>query len=375
MGCWPGMPTAACGADAVPPWQVSARGRADRVPARRRHPCGRPRVGPQLHHALSLSAGDLSLGIGGGQAMRRSPDTNVSYVVVKRIGGATLPAHTHPRAAEMDYVVDGVLTLVCGGVSVGARQGRRDASRGGGRHYPRGADASTDAQGARRLPFHGGTRLGRPGDAAVAKQHSRAGRDAGGHVARPWHVAVGGDGVLAGRRLFCVDHAVQSGGARACAGTAGDRMMGGCVVPAALGARSAASAGGDPRRPGRMKGAAVTVFSGLQTTGRHDKGGGWSDDAHGTLANQNRQSRRDPPFSRLSYCGGRPSSCDGNQSMAQPPRLAVLVLQHMRPQRTPRRSHERARRFHKPCPTPPRRRRRRRRLLLKRLHNDKARGV
>jgi len=41
--------------------------------------------------------------------MRRSPDTNVSYVVVKRIGGTTLPAHTHPRAAEMDYVVYGVL--------------------------------------------------------------------------------------------------------------------------------------------------------------------------------------------------------------------------------------------------------------------------
>jgi len=42
-----------------------------------------------------------------------APDIQVSYVAIKLNAGATLPAHTHPRAAEMDFMVYGVLKNSC----------------------------------------------------------------------------------------------------------------------------------------------------------------------------------------------------------------------------------------------------------------------
>ncbi|OSX74727.1 hypothetical protein BU14_0269s0007 [Porphyra umbilicalis] len=63
----------------------------------------------QSTNTLSLPIGNLSLGTVDSDPVLGSPDIQMSYVAVKLNGGATLPAHTHPRAAEMDYMVYGVL--------------------------------------------------------------------------------------------------------------------------------------------------------------------------------------------------------------------------------------------------------------------------
>lgn len=60
-------------------------------------------------NTLSLPIGQVSLGTVDNYPVLGSPDIQMSYVAVKLNAGATLPAHTHPRAAEMDYVVYGVV--------------------------------------------------------------------------------------------------------------------------------------------------------------------------------------------------------------------------------------------------------------------------
>lgn len=60
-------------------------------------------------NTLSLPIGQLSLGTVDNSPLLGAPDIQMSYVAVKLNAGATLPAHTHPRATEMDYVVYGVV--------------------------------------------------------------------------------------------------------------------------------------------------------------------------------------------------------------------------------------------------------------------------
>lgn len=60
-------------------------------------------------NTLSLPVGQLSVGSVDNSPVLGSPDIQMSYVAVKLNAGATLPAHTHPRATEMDYVVYGVV--------------------------------------------------------------------------------------------------------------------------------------------------------------------------------------------------------------------------------------------------------------------------
>lgn len=60
-------------------------------------------------NTLSLPIGQVSLGTVDNSPLLGAPDIQMSYVAVKLNAGATLPAHTHPRATEMDYVVYGVV--------------------------------------------------------------------------------------------------------------------------------------------------------------------------------------------------------------------------------------------------------------------------
>eukprot|EP00168_Porphyra_purpurea_P001338 TRINITY_DN1165_c0_g1_i7.p2 TRINITY_DN1165_c0_g1~~TRINITY_DN1165_c0_g1_i7.p2 ORF type:complete len:225 (+),score=76.86 TRINITY_DN1165_c0_g1_i7:205-879(+) len=166
----------------------------------------------QSDNTLSLPIGNLTVGTVDSDPVLGAPDIQLSYVAVKLNGGATLPAHTHPRAAEMDYMIYGVLknSFV---EEFGSARPKVDVVLNAGEIgvIPEGLmHAQTCMAHEGCFSLRCSTRP--PGDAAGAEHHLHARRDAGGHVARQWQVAGGGDRVLPGRRLLSNRRGVWGGG-------------------------------------------------------------------------------------------------------------------------------------------------------------------
>jgi len=59
-----------------------------------------------------LPFGSLSLGAVNQHPALGSPDVQMAYTVASINPGATLPAHLHPRATELDYIVHGTIQTV-----------------------------------------------------------------------------------------------------------------------------------------------------------------------------------------------------------------------------------------------------------------------